>query len=79
MATKRLHITQALELLRNGKPCELSVWKATTGDILEYRNVVFLGRDAKKGIVRIKLQTSRQIREFRDVCLFRINDMEVYL
>ena len=76
---KRLHITQAIEQLRFGKPCELKVWKATTGDILEYRNAIFLGRDKRKGIVRIMLQTSHQIREFRDVCLFQINNMEVHL
>lgn len=79
MNNKRLHLTQALQLLQIGKPCELCVWKATTGDILEYKNVVFLGRDSKRGTVRIKLMTSRQIREFREVCLFRINDMEVHL
>lgn len=76
---KRLHITQAIELLQVGKPCELKVWKATTGDILEYKNVIFVGRDSKKGNIRIKLQTSRQIREFRTVCLFEINGMEVHL
>lgn len=79
MITKRLHLTQALQLIQTGKPCELRVWKATTGDIIEYRNVVFLGRDSKKGTIRIKLQTSRQIREFREVCLFEINNMEVHL
>lgn len=65
--------------MQSGKPCELKVWKASTGDILEYRNAVFLGRDTKKGIIRIKLQTSRTIREFRTVCLFEINNMEVHL
>lgn len=79
MITKRLHLTQALQLIQTGKPCELKVWKATTGDILEYKNVIFLGRDSKKGTIRIKLQTSRQIREFREVCLFEINNMEVHL
>jgi hypothetical protein len=76
---RKLHITQAIELIREGKPCELKVWKGTTGEILEYRNAVFQGRDYRHGTVRIRLQTSHQIREFRDVCVFSINGMEVYL
>lgn len=76
---KTLHVTRAIELIRQGEPVELRVWKMATGDILEYRNAVFLGRDVRHGTIRIKLQTSGQIREFRDVCLIAINGMEVFL
>ena len=35
--------------------------------------------DFYKGVRRMKLLTSRQIRQVRDVCIFRINGMEVFL
>lgn len=77
--TKRIHITEAMKALRSGKPCELKVWKSTTGDILEYRNATFVGHDKRRGTFRIRLNTSHQIREFRDVCVFEFNGIEVHL
>jgi hypothetical protein len=76
---KLLHITQMRQLIEQGKPCELKVWKSTNGDILEYRNAVMIGHDSRRGTFRVMLQTSHQIREFRDVCVFEINGMQVHL
>lgn len=77
--TKRIHITQAMQDLRKGLPCEIKVWKATTGEVIEYRNAVYKGHDKRHGTFRIYLQTSHQTREFREVCVFEYNGMEVHL
>ena len=42
-------------------------------------NYIPLRYDFYKGVRRMKLLTSRQIRQVRDVCIFRINGMEVFL
>lgn len=76
---KKLHITQMRELIQQNKPVELKVWKATSGEILVYRNATMVGHDGRRGTFRVMLQPSHQIREFRDVCVFEINGMEVHL
>ena len=57
---------------------DLSLWKIN-GEILHYRNAVPLRYDFYKGTRRIKLLDSREIRTIRDVCIFEINGMEVFL
>jgi hypothetical protein len=32
-----IHIKDALRLLESGQPCNLKLWKLSTGDILEYK------------------------------------------
>lgn len=76
---KAIHINDARKILDSGQPCDLVVWKLTTGDILVYKGVRCIGSHFRGGIHRILLPNSREIREFRDVTLFEINGMEVYL
>ncbi len=75
--TKCLHWRDAITLLESGLPVTLKVWKLTTGDILEYRNVKCIGGHWRKGTHRIELPESHLIREFRDITLFEINGFEV--
>ena len=73
-----IHIKDAIVLLEAGHPCDLRVWKLSTGDILEYRGAVCIGGHWRKGTHRIRLPESGLVREFRDVTLFEINNMTIY-
>lgn len=77
MASK-IHITTARKLLDEGKPLDLTIW-TKSGKIERWRNCVGLRSSRYSGTRQIKLLESRQIRTVRDVCIYRINDMEVYL
>lgn len=72
-----MHWLDALALLETGTPCDLKVWKLSTGDILEYRQAVCVGSSFRRGVHRVKLNVSGQIREFRDITLFEINGYEI--
>lgn len=75
---KAIHRIDALHLLEDGEPHRLHLWKLATGDILTYPDAVFLSRQTRLGTHRVRLRTSRAVRMFRDVCLFRIDGMEIY-
>lgn len=36
---KVIHKNDAIRMLETGQPCNLKVWKLSTGDIIEYRGV----------------------------------------
>ena len=74
-----IHMKDAIRLLESGQPCDLKVWKMSTGDILEYKGAVCVGSHFRGGTHRVKLPLSKVIREFRDITLFEINKMSVYL
>ena len=73
-----IHITTAFRMLNSGKPVDLSCW-TQKGEIRHYKDCVSLRYDTRTGVRNIKLLDSRQIRKIRDCCIFKINDMEVYL
>ncbi len=73
-----IHINVAKKILEGGQPCCLKVWKSD-GEIIVYTNVICFSCNRRQGSHKIKLLNSNQIRQFSDVCLFEINDMEVYL
>lgn len=74
-----IHLNDARKILDSGQPCNLRVWKLSTGDILEYKGVRCVGSHFRGGIHRILLPNSQLLREFRDVTLFEINGMKVFL
>ena len=73
-----IHLSQLRKMLDSPKPFTIKVWTAK-GEIETYENCVSLKYDFYRGTRRIKLMSSRQIRTVRDVCIFRFNDIEVYL
>ena len=73
-----IHIKDAITLLEAGYPCDLRLWKLSTGDILHYRGAVCIGGHWRRGTHRARLPESGLIREFRDVTLFEINNMTIY-
>lgn len=76
--SQSVHITTARQMLNSGDPVDISVWKSD-GSILELRNVISLRYSFYGGWRNIKLLQSGEMRRIRDCCIFRINDMEVFI
>ncbi len=65
-------------MLNSGEPVSVSVWKSD-GSIMELRGAVSLRYSFYGGWRNMKVIASGQTRRVRDCCIFRINDLEVYL
>lgn len=79
MNQKSIHQRDALRLLEDGKPHRIKVWKMSTGDILTYQDVLFVSAHRRGGTHKVKFPHSKEIREFRDVCMFEIDNLKIYL
>ncbi len=75
---KPIQLQDALRLLEDHEPHNLRLWKLSTGDILTYQGARYVGTHRRGGTHRVRLPKSGLIREFRDVTLFEIDDMEIY-
>lgn len=75
---RKIHISTARKVLDSGDPVDIKVW-AKDGRVLNFKNCVSLRYNFRSGTRQIKLLASNQIRKIRDVCLFEINDLEVFL
>lgn len=65
-------------MLNSGDPVDISVWKSD-GSILELRNVISL-RYAFYGRWRnVKILSSGMCRRIRNVCIFQVNNLTVFL
>ncbi len=64
-------------MLNSGDPVDISVWKSD-GSILELRNVISLRYSFYGGWRNVKI-SSGECRKIRDCCIFRVNDLEVFL
>ncbi|MCH5331873.1 MAG: hypothetical protein J1E33_05650 [Alistipes sp.] len=76
--SRAVHISTARHILNSGDPVDISVWKSD-GSILELRKVISLRYDFYGGWRNVKILSSGEIRKIRDVCIFRVNDCEVFL
>lgn len=76
---RSIHKLDALRLLEDGNAHDLKVWKFSNGEIISYTDTVCIGRRTRKGIHRVRVEQSGQIREFRDCTLFEIDDLSVYM
>jgi DNA sulfur modification protein DndD len=66
------------EMLAHPEPVDISLF-TSKGEVQHYKNCISLRYDFRAGTRRIKLLSSGQIRQVRDVCIFQINEMEVFL
>ena len=73
-----VHISTLRKMLKAGDPVDIKLW-TKSGEIQEWRNCVPLRYNFYKGTRQIKLLNSGQIRQLRDVCVFQINGMEIFL
>ena len=82
MASKQyttIHRRDAFRLLEDGQPHQQRLWKISTGDILHYKEASFVGLNRRGGTHRIRIPLSGVIREFRDITLFEIDGLRVYM
>lgn len=81
MSTKRnvIHHSDAMRLINTGEPVDLKVWKVSTGDILELKGVQAAGGHWRGGTHLFKFPESQVLRRIRDICIFEINNMTIYL
>ena len=76
-----IHHTTLLAMLRAGDPVDLCFWKRN-GELVRLQNAIALPSPASQryvGTKNFKVLASGQIRKNRLVCIFRINDQEVFL
>ena len=73
-----IHINTMREMLARPEPVDISLF-TSKGEVQHYKNCISLRYDFRNGTRRIKLLSSGQIRQVRDVCIFQINGMEVFL
>ena len=75
---RSIHISTARHILNSGDPVDISVWKSD-GSILKLCNVISLRYDFYGGWRNVKILSSDECRRIRDVCIFQVNDCEVFL
>ena len=73
-----IHLSTAQAMMLRPDPVDLVVWKSD-GSLLHYPSVISLKYDFYSGTRRIKFLRSNEIRTIRDVCISRINGLEVFL
>ena len=73
-----IHISTARAILNSGDPVDISVWKSD-GSILELHNVISLRYSFYGGWRNVKLLNSGECRRIRDICIFRVNNLSVFL
>ena len=75
---RAIHITTMRKMLEAGEPVDIRLW-TRSGEIQEWKNCISLRYDFYAGTRNMKMLSSGQIRKLRDVCVFEINGMEVFL
>jgi hypothetical protein len=73
-----IHISTMRQMLKAGDPVDIKLW-TKNGEIQHYKNCISLRYNFYKGTRQIKLLNSREIRQVRDVCIFEINGLNVFL
>ena len=73
-----IHISTLRKILSSPEPVDLTLW-TRHGTIQHWHRCISLKYDFYKGTRRMKLLDSNEIRTLRDVCVFEVNGMEVYM
>ena len=73
-----IHITTLKRMLQSPEPVDLKLW-THSGEIQCWHRCISLRYDFYKGTRRMKLLNSNEIRQLRDVCVFEINGMKVFM
>lgn len=74
-----IYIKDAVALLKDRKPHTLRVWKMSTGDIITYTEAVYMSSNERGGTITVRVPRSREVRCFRRICLFEIDNLKIYL
>ena len=73
-----IHITTLRKILSSSEPIDIRLWTRSC-EIQSCHRCISLRYDFYKGTRRMKLLDSNEIRQLRDVCIFEVNGMEVYM
>lgn len=73
-----VHLSTARMMLNVHDPVDLKVWKRD-GSVMELHRCISLHYDFHTGVRNVKILSSGQIRKIRDVLIFEINGMEVFV
>lgn len=71
-----IHISTLRKILDSPEPIDIRLW-TRNGEIQYWHRCISLRYD--KGTRRMKLLDSNEIRQLRDVCIFEVNGVEVYI
>lgn len=73
-----IHINDTRKLLNTKEPVNLKCW-TSKGEVMECNNVVMTSSFFRGNSFNIRFLASGEIRKIKTVCLFEINDKEVFL
>ena len=73
-----IHISTARLILNRPEPIDIRLW-TSKGEIQEWKRCICIKYDHYKGTRKFKLLDSNQIRMTREVQVFMLNGMEVYM
>lgn len=73
-----VHINQLRAILRAHQPFSCKVWKKN-GEVAVYDNVVCTSTFFENGTANLKFINSGQIRKVPVICIWEVNDEEVYI
>ena len=73
-----IHISTLRKILYSPEPIDIRLWMRN-GEIQHWLRCISLRYDFYKGTRRMKLLDSNEIRQLRDVCIFEVNGIEVYM
>ena len=75
---RSIHISTARQMLNSGDPVDICCWRADRS-ILRLSNAISLRYDYYGGWRNVKLLKSGEVRKIRDVCIFSVNGLEIFL
>ena len=71
-------VTKSKLNLDSPEPIDIRLW-TRNGEIQSWHRCISLKYDFYKGTRRMKLLDSNEIRQLRDVCIFEVNGIKVYM
>lgn len=74
-----IHTSLLRKILRDNVPFNCKVWKISTGEILTYNNVVCTSSNFERNTANLLFVESREVRKVRIICIFEVNDVEIYI
>ena len=73
-----IHISQLRKILTEKKPFSCRVWTAS-GEIMSCKEVVCTSTYHKGKTANLLFIESREVRKVRVICIFEVNDNEIYI
>lgn len=74
-----IHRNDAMRIIDTGEPCTIRAWKISTGDIITLHDARCIGSYFRGGTHLFRIPKSSVIRRLRDISIFEINGMTIYL